>query len=75
MNNGPAEESHGQTVGIQVNGGKGTQVDGTVVIGNTVIGQQIELWIVPGSSVTNTVGIPAPPPPSATPVPVPVPAT
>jgi len=56
--NGVSGESNGKTVGIQINGGPGTQVDGTVVMGNTVSNQDLPAWIVTGSSVTNVQGIP-----------------
>jgi parallel beta-helix repeat protein len=55
--NGPSGESSGKTVGIQVNGKEGTQVDGTLVVGNTVTSQDLAEWIVPDSSVTNVRGI------------------
>jgi parallel beta-helix repeat protein len=56
--NGVSGESNGKTVGIQVNGSPGAQVDGTMVMGNTVTNQDLPAWIVTGSSATNVTGIP-----------------
>ena len=58
--NGPANESNGKTVGIQVYGKPGAQIDGTVVMGNAVSNQDIAQWIAPEAIATHTVGIDQP---------------
>jgi parallel beta-helix repeat protein len=58
--NASSQESNGKTVGIQVNGANGAQVDGTVVMGNAVSNQDVAQWVVPNGSATHTVGIAQP---------------
>lgn len=57
--NAASAESGDKTVGVQVYGKPGTQVDGTLVMNNMVTNQDIAAWIAPNSSATNTQGVPA----------------